>query len=319
MKNVKTLTTRTEPTQIATASANLDELEERSRAFNDNCGASFVDLYDSITLSPPPLSYHHHNLDPTSYGSINDDNNKTMEQSIGVILLCCKKRILYPYLRLISLLGWRTLFFSAVEPPCGIRFLNIMYLMFIIVIILTGHFLEYAACHSDILFGHKNPKFLHILPSLFHIGAYLTVLYYSRTPESERLETLMERVFLQSSRNAGWLICHKKLMKKLRSFFIFCISWVLVSMATRLLHFLYYEPIYKHAWMCNYEWPANSGNRAFTVIRISCSTWNDLVCAAIVTTYSVYCQLNVSYIKNLCTVMRERRISIQVSSITQIC
>lgn len=193
----------------------------------------------------------------------------------------------------------------------SIRCSNIIYLMFIITIMVTGHFLEYAACHSDILTGHQSPKFLHMLPSLFHIGAYLTVLYYSRTPESERLETLMERVFLQSSRISGWLICHKKLMKKLRNFFIFCMIWVILSLSIRLMHFIWYETVYRHAWMCNYDWPMTSGNRAFTAIRIACSTWNDLVCAAIITTYSVHCQLNISYIKNLCTIVRERRIPIE--------
>lgn len=235
------------------------------------------------------------------------------EASVAVILLCCKKRILYPYLRLISILGWRPLFFSAVEPPISIRCSNIIYLIFIIIILLTGHFLEYAACHSEILIGHEAPKFLHVLPSFFHISAYMTVLYYSRKPESERLETLMERVFLQSSRNAGWLICHQKLMKQLRNFFIFCMIWVLISFSMRLIHYLWYETVYKHALMCDYEWPATSGNLLLTIIRLACSIWNDLVCAAIVTTYSVHCQLNISYIRNLCTILRERRIPIQVS------
>lgn len=250
------------------------------------------------------MSTHH-------YVDLND--HMSYEASVAVILLCCKKRILYPYLRLISILGWRPLFFSAVEPPVSIRCSNILYLTFIISIMLTGHFLEYAACHSEILNGHESPKFLHMLPSLFHIWAYMTVLYYSRKPESERLETLMERVFLQSSRNAGWLICHQKLMKQLRNFFVFCMLWVLVSFSMRLMHYLWYETVYRHAWMCNYDWPASSGNLALTIIRLACSIWNDLVCAAIVTTYSVHCQLNISYIKNLCTILRERRIPIQVS------
>lgn len=238
-------------------------------------------------------------------------NHMSYEASIAVILMCCKKRILYPYLRLISILGWRPLFFSAVEPPIMIRCSNTLYLLFIITIMLAGHFLEYAACHSEILYGRESPKFLHLLPSLFHIGAYLTVLYYSRKPESERLETLMERVFLQSSRNAGWLICHKRLMQQLRNFFIFCMIWVIISLSLRLMHYVWYETVYEHAWMCDYEWPATSGNWMFTATRMACSTWNDLVCAAIVTTYSVHCQLNISYIRNLCTIIRERRISIQ--------
>lgn len=242
------------------------------------------------------------------------NHHMSYEASIAVILLCCKKKILYPYLRLISILGWRPLFFSAVEPPIAIRCSNKLYLVFIVCIMLTGHFLEYAACHSDILTGKETPKFFHMLPSLFHVAAYMTVLYYSRKPESERLETLMERVFLQSSRNAGWLICHRRLVKQLRNFFIFCMIWVLLSLTTRLMHYFWYETIYKHGKMCEYDLPMVADDKIFTAIRISCSTWNDLICAAIVTTYSVHCQLNLFYIRNICTVIRERRIPFQVSN-----
>lgn len=240
-------------------------------------------------------------------------HHMSYEASVAWILLCCKKKILYPYLRLISILGWRPLFFSAVEPSICIRCSNILYLIFIIIIMLTGHFLEYSACHSDILTGKETPKFFHMLPSLFHIAAYLTVLHYSRKPESERLETLMERVFLQSSRNAGWLIHHKQLVRKLRNSFLFCLAWVAISLTMRLLHYLWYESIYKHAWMCEYDLPMIADDKIFTAVRIACSTWNDLICAAIVTTYSVHCQLNISYIHNLCTEIRERRIHNQVS------
>ena len=248
-----------------------------------------------------------------SVNIINDVNvdHLSYEASISVILLCCKKRILYPYLRLISILGWRPLFFSAVEPHCIIRALNFSYPIIITLIILAGHFLEYAACHSDILTGDERLKFAHLTPSLFHLSAYLTVLYFLRKPESERLETLMERVFLQSSRNAGWLICHRKLVRKLRNFFWLCILWVLVAIIMRLFHYFWYEMVYQHVWMCNYQWPFSPGHKAFIVIRIACSAWNDLVCAAIVTTYSVHCELNISYIDNLCSLMRERRITIQ--------
>lgn len=230
------------------------------------------------------------------------------EASISVILLSCKKRILYPYLRLISILGWRPLFFCAVEPPFAIRLVNILYPFLIILIILAGHIQDYLACHGDIISGLKAPKFLHVLPGLIHFSAYLMVLYHSRKPESERLETLMERVFLQSSRNAGWLVCHRLLMLKLRNFFWFYLLWVLLSLISRLLQYFFYDPILASSWICEYD-----QNYFFTIIRIACSTWNDLICAAIVITYSVHCQLNISYIQNVCTLLRERRICIQAS------
>lgn len=253
-----------------------------------------------------------------SHQFVDLNNHMSYEASVAVILLCCKNRVLYPYLRLISILGWRPLFFFAVEPRIAMRFSNIMYLLFIFAIMLTGHLLEYVACHSNVINGQEIPKLLHMLPSLFHIASYISVLYYSRKPESERLETLMERVFLQSSRNAGWLLYHTKLMKQLRNFIIFCGIWVAISLSRRLLHYAWYETVYVHAWMCNYDWPMTTSaslSLSFTTMRIVCATWNDLICAAIVTTYSVHCQLNISYIENLCTIIRERRIPIQVSDI----
>lgn len=242
------------------------------------------------------VDLHHHHM---SY-----------EASIAAILLCCKKKILNPYLRLTSIVGWRPLFFSAIEPPLILRFFNNLYLIIIMVSMICGHIMEYTACHSSVLSGKEIPKFLHMVPSLFHMSAFMTVLYHSRKPESERLETLMERVFLQSSQSAGWLIFHRKLVRQLRNFFLFSILWVVVSLLTSLLHYFWYEGAQTtNGAICQYDLPVVINNDTYTSIRFICTTWNDLISAAIVTTYTVHCQLNISYIDNLCIVIRERRIS----------
>lgn len=242
------------------------------------------------------VDLHHHHM---SY-----------EASIAAILLCCKKKILNPYLRLISIVGWRPLFFSAIEPPIILRCSNNIYLAVIILSMVCGHIMEYTACHSSILSGKERPRFLHMVPSLFHMSAYVTVLYHSRKPESERLETLMERVFLQSSQSAGWLIFHRKLVRQLRNFFIFCVMWVIMSLLTSLLHYFWFEGLQSsNGDICQYDLPIVINNDIYTSIRFICTTWNDLISAAIVTTYAVHCQLNISYIENLCIVIRERRIS----------
>jgi len=52
--------------------------------------------------------------------------------------------------------------------------------------------------------------------------------------------------------------------------------------------------------------------RFMTAMTILSLTWNDIICAAIVTSYSLHCQLNIHYISNLCTNIREKRIDFQV-------
>ena len=51
-----------------------------------------------------------------------------------------------------------------------------------------------------------------------------------------------------------------------------------------------------------------------TVFTIISLTWNDIVCGAIITSYSVHCQLNISYIGNLVSGVREKRIDFQVNA-----
>lgn len=44
---------------------------------------------------------------------------------------------------------------------------------------------------------------MYLIPDVLHFFAYLFILHLMRTPESERLENLMERGFLQTSRTTG--------------------------------------------------------------------------------------------------------------------
>ncbi|KAI1290362.1 hypothetical protein HDE_08772 [Halotydeus destructor] len=149
---------------------------------------------------------------------------------------------------------------------------------------------------------------MYLIPNILHLFAYLFVLYLMRTPESEKLENLMERGFLQTSRTTGWFLAHRKLVNSLRSFLWICVGWLIVSL---ILHstevgFRLYNGDLHYTWLE----AENSSKLVLVVLTIATLTWNDLICGAIVTSYAVHCQLNISYIVNLCASIRERRLEL---------
>lgn len=148
---------------------------------------------------------------------------------------------------------------------------------------------------------------LYLVPNLLHLLAYLCVWYLMRTPESEKLENLMERGFLQTTRTTGWMMAHKKLVSSLRRIIWMCLAWLLLS---ALIHGLIVGSRIQDlnlTWL-KYGEPIKSLLIALTLASL---TFNDLICGAIVTSYTVHCQLNISYIFNLCASIREKRIEFQ--------
>ena len=152
---------------------------------------------------------------------------------------------------------------------------------------------------------------LYLIPDMLHLFAYLFVLHLMRTPECECLQNLLERVFLQSTRINGWFVAQKKLVQTLRTFLTLCVTWVLVSVLGHTIHIMIFQE------MC-FTWMQPNSDlivKIMTAFTIFSLTWNDIVCAAIVTSYSVHCQLNISFIHNLVSGVREKRIDLQVIQI----
>lgn len=338
-------------------------------------------------------------LDDASYDNV----------STSAILHYCKLKVLKPYFRMHSLLGWRPLFHQAqlFENKLWIRIINWIYTAFILSFIITGYLLQYSSCYrqdglnpfiepsqqglhshaleTDLLnavnssdltsneqsdednvyeiratldmksfqkvsaskpyfsnstlnmvFTNKNNTFsfssrhgisaatnpdtyrkcsgnlfaMYLIPFTLHFFAYLFVLHLMRTPESERLENLMERGFLQTSRTTGWFLAHRKLVNSLRGFLWLCVAWLFISLSIHGLEMgahLVSDEI-------DYTWlnPSQHMKIVLVVLTICTLTWNDLICGAIVTSYAVHCQLNISYIINLCASIRERRLEFQV-------
>ncbi|CAG2123024.1 unnamed protein product, partial [Medioppia subpectinata] len=128
-----------------------------------------------------------------------------------------------------------------------------------------------------------------------------------RTPECEILQNLLERAFLQSTRINGWFIAQKKLVHDLRTFLWMSVTWVAVSLIGHTIHITLFQEMC-FTWMDTDNQTLIRIMTAFTILSL---TWNDIICAAIVTSYSVHCQLNISYICNLVSAVREKRIDFQ--------
>lgn len=148
---------------------------------------------------------------------------------------------------------------------------------------------------------------LYLVPNVLHFLAYLSVWYLMRTPESEKLENLMERGFLQTTRTTGWMMAHKKLVSSLRRIIWMCLIWLILSAGIHGLIVGSRISDLNLTWL-KYGEPIKSLLIALTLAAL---TFNDLICGAIVTSYTVHCQLNISYIFNLCASIREKRIEFQ--------
>ncbi|RWS18936.1 uncharacterized protein B4U80_00396, partial [Leptotrombidium deliense] len=151
-----------------------------------------------------------------------------------------------------------------------------------------------------------NSIALYIVPDALHFLAYLLVLYFMRNPSCERSEHLMERSFLQTSRTTDWPLEHRKLVKTLLAFLWFCLIWFCASVAIHILHIFVHRNFFYI-----FKPPSDEWKWFLITLTVATLSLNDLVCAAIVTSYSVHCQLNIFYITNLCRSMTEKRIDFQ--------
>ena len=81
------------------------------------------------------------NIEDSSYESI----------STSAILRYCKNKVLKPYFRLLSIIGWRPLISQTTlfENALWARIINVFYFFLILSLILTGYALQYASCYRQ--------------------------------------------------------------------------------------------------------------------------------------------------------------------------
>ena len=336
-------------------------MEERKSSQSDSNENQEFDLYTSMT----------HTISDTAMLVNIERYGLNYDNSTSAVLNYCKFKVLQPYFRLLSLIGWRPIFSSELAIKYFLLFkaINLFYFLLVILLIITGYFLQYCICYrfdgmgsidttpvdtfvsSPSSFIHRklnttfnlkhyqklkslqklerslkidhtddenlvgpvscNSKLIsiHIIPDLLHFSAYLYVLYLMRTPECEKLENLMERGFLQTSTTAGWIAEHKKLVHTLRSFLWLCVTWVLFSFALNLLHFSS-NTITFHCLPLQLDTGIKKLLITLTVISL---LFHDIICSSMIMGYAVHCQLNISYLYNICRGIREKRIDFEVS------
>lgn len=157
---------------------------------------------------------------------------------------------------------------------------------------------------------------MFLLPDLLHLSAYLFTIYLMRASEIEKTEHLLEKSFLQASQTNGWIIAHRKLVQKLRFFLYLAFAWLIISIINHLLHILFQTIRFTilDQLILYYHQPHLQGKLqnpllAFTVITLIVK---DLVCSVIIASYAIHCELNISFIQNLCRSLREKKIELQV-------
>ncbi|XP_067141139.1 uncharacterized protein [Centruroides vittatus] len=275
-------------------------------------------------------------------------DSSSADLSTSAVLQYCKRRVLIPYFRLLALLGWRRILnvTQNEDPGYCVKIINIGYLILVITFVLLGYVLQYAACfrkdgflpytnetaYQFSIFPRRNYKFdivninkseivkeninqvcsgniisVYIIPDLLHFLSYLYMLRLMRTPENEQLQTLMERVFLQSSLTQSWHFSQRKLVRKLRMLLGMGFCWLIISIIAQIFH-VFSNLNLKFTWM---EAQAETAKIPLICLMLICLMWSDAICVAIATSYSVYCQLIISYLHNLCGSVREKTLTFQ--------
>lgn len=272
-------------------------------------------------------------------------DTSSADLSTSAVLQYCKRRVLIPYFRLLALLGWRRILnvTQNEDPGYCVKIINFGYLLFVITFVIIGYILQYAACFrkdgflpylnatiyqikistsekyklninkSDLLnesinqVCSGNVVSIYLIPDILHFLSYLYMLRLMRTPENEQLQTLMERVFLQSSLTQSWHFSQRKLVRKLRMLLGMGFCWLIISIVAHILH-IFSNLNLNFTWM---EAQAESAKIPLICIMLICLIWSDAICVAIATSYSVYCQLIISYLHNLCGSVREKTLTFQ--------
>jgi len=245
--------------------------------------------------------------------------------STSSVLHYCKRKILIPYQRFLSLLGWRA-FVPMEDAHVCTRLAVRIYTLLVVLITLLGYVLQYAACfRRDVIDGYKifssdydseldnqsavvckgTPLGLYFIPDFLHLAAYCYTYYLLRVCESEQLQILMERVFLQAFYSRSNYITQPKLIRTLRIFLGLSLFWIALSTTVQILHVTAEYPIF--TWMQ----PSKEGEYVLIAFLVISLIWNDVIHVTIIVSYSIQCQLLNSFIRGLCERVREKSISLQ--------
>lgn len=159
---------------------------------------------------------------------------------------------------------------------------------------------------------------MFLLPDFLHLSAYLFTIYLMRASEIEKTEHLLEKSFLQASQTNGWLIAHRKLVQKLRFFLYLAFFWLIISVINHLLHLVFqtihFTILDQLVLFFNAPQLHSKLHTPLLVFTVVTLIVKDLVCSVIIASYAIHCELNISFIQNLCRSLREKKIELMVTS-----
>ena len=158
---------------------------------------------------------------------------------------------------------------------------------------------------------------MFLLPDLLHLSAYLITIYLMRTSGIEKTEHLLEKSFLQASKTSGWLIANRRLVQKLRFFLYLAFSWLLINIINHLLHLSFqtvkFSILDQLALMCHAPQLKAQLQTPLLVFTVITLIIQNLICSVIIVLFAIHCELNISFIQNLCLSLREKKCELQVS------
>lgn len=231
--------------------------------------------------------------------------------TVTVVLNYCKRKILIPYLRYLSFIGFRPL----LNDQQGIwgKLVNVLYTCLILGVMVVGYMLHYMACFRrdrgfyyvfsssnrslnaayDAIFTETCDRpitFSFVLPSLLHLSAYLHMLIVFRNTDEEQLPVLMERVFLASTNLSDGFISQRKLVRILWLFVVCSLIWISASFVISIFMLVKGE--------VTFRWVESSWLMAMLkFLFILCTLWQDLVQSAIISNYCLQAQLLTSHVR----------------------
>ncbi|XP_076236425.1 uncharacterized protein LOC143180524 [Calliopsis andreniformis] len=235
--------------------------------------------------------------------------------STSAVLHYCKHKILRPYLRLLGVMGLRSVSSDDSDRySCYCVLVNIHTLQ-VTIFMCIGYVLQYMACfRRDRGFCYKTPPlelqlvsnvtaesiqniacfgniiFSYFVPSILHLAAYLYTVYLFRIKENEQLQNLMERAFLLSSNpvNRG---NQKKLVRILWLFIALSVVWIIMTLVT--VNILMAQGSIVFQWLEHSPYQVKITLKVFLIV---CTLWHDMVQGTIITSYCLQGQLLLAHL-----------------------
>lgn len=149
----------------------------------------------------------------------------------------------------------------------------------------------------------------YFFPSLLHLIAFVTVLRYVRLPEADRFQNLCVLSYLIVTKVYGREKSRLMLKRIIRNWLLFCCLALIASIISNGLHLFVVDSI----CFTFIQPETDMAIVQLKTLSMILFSLNDFVCIAIVTMYSLHCELNILFLKANEIALRQKRIDFHVS------